>query len=141
MGYTNFIQDPNKKPSSLEKLDWMIEDALSQGKEVYILAMSNENFRNVGEAIKTYEGLTGVHGAICVNGTIDLVIAGDEHDARRIARSLHEKTGERVAIIRYNGTAHTYLDIREALDVTKQKGEPWHVYNPDTESIDALIKN
>jgi len=95
MGYTTFVPDPDKKPSSLERLDWMLEDASARGNEVYILAVSK----------------------------------------------LHEKTGEKVAIVRYDPAAHTCLDIREAMDVTGKGGDPWHLYDPNTESIDALIKN
>jgi len=54
-GYTNFVPDPDKKPSSLDKLDWMLEDASSQGKEVYILAMSRENYKNPDDATKSMQ--------------------------------------------------------------------------------------
>jgi hypothetical protein len=141
MGYTNFVPDSSKRPSSLEKLDWMLEDASLHGNEVYILAMSRANFRNSDETVQKYSGLTGVHGAVCVNGTIDFVVIGDENTAKAIARELHEKTGEKIAIVKYDSKSHTYLDIREAMDVTGKKGDPWHLYDSKTESIDALIKN
>jgi DNA-binding LacI/PurR family transcriptional regulator len=140
MAYTNFVPDSSKGPSSLERLDWILEDASSRGNELYILAISGANFRNPDDAAKKYAGLRGVHGAVCVNGTIDFIVIGNEKAAKAIARELHEKTGEKIAIIKYNPDSHTYLDIREAMDVTKKSGDPWHLYKPETESIDALIK-
>ncbi|GEM_PF-6218212 len=141
MGHTTFIPDQDRKPSSLDKLDWLLEEAYSSEREVYILAMSKGKLRNPEDIVQQCAKLANISSAILVNGTIDFVVVGDENSAKAVARKLHEQTGEKIAIIKYVPLGHTYLNIREALDVTERKGDPWHFYNPDTESIDALLKN
>ena len=140
MDYSTFIRT-GYKPDRFDELKLYLNRAKRIGKPVYVLTMSKEDHfhEKITEKLKE---LPGVIYALPVNGTIDVIMAGTEKEAKELAKKLYIETSEHIGCVKYDGDnmINFYVTLKDAISIARKKNKPWHVYNPNEDSLDALIK-
>lgn len=138
MAYSTF-QEMGYPGDNFDRLKFHIRGA-GKTQPVYILAISIEDYpiESVREKMKGVKGIKAIHQ---VNGTIDLVVKGEEQ-AKRVATELYRRTMAPIGIVKYEGQdmCNLYLDLREALDISREEGRMFHFYDQNKDSLQAIVK-
>ena len=144
MVYSNLIEDPKQRPGALDMMDIHLKRARAraEGQEVYVLAMSREDFDDPTEAARTFRDMPGVFEALPVNGTIDVIMRGTAEQAEELARRIHIETGQQIGYVRYEGQAPSrmYMDVRAAITTARKEGKPCRMYDPAKDSLRVIIE-
>ena len=140
MGYSTFMEN-GYKPSKFDELKFEIASA---GRKELVYIVVTEANNNSLETISEYlqKAITIKSRAICqVNGTIDLVIKGEE-EAKKAALELHKQTNQYVGVVKYEGQnmGKLYLDIKEAIQAAEEKKMPYFFYDPKIDSLQAKLE-
>ncbi len=140
MEYTSYIET-GRGPDQLDLLERRIKVAGAGGKEVYILAIPRGEY-DASELKELCFDVEEVHSALNVNGTIDIVVAGDYKKAEDIGREIFTHTGQEVGCVKYSGESMSpfYLLIKKAIRAAKDRLSPVHTYDPSKDSTSAKIK-
>ncbi len=141
MGYSTYMEDRTLVADSYDIMGFEIERALRNKKPVYVLSMSREDF-NSEDYIKQLREIEGVHYVLPVNGTVDVIVAGHKEEVKNVARKVYEQTGQNIGCVEYNGEdmLSFYITLKEAIDIAREKREPWHFYDPKEDSLEALVE-
>lgn len=146
MGYTTYVEDPKQKPGQFDWLQIYLDRAFRKGKPVYFLVVSREDHMyDADDVVERLKKIPGVDEALPVNGTIGCIATGEREKIEGLAKKIHAEThGEPVGCIEYgakykNNMTNFYVKIKEALDTTREHKKPWHIYNPEEDSLQALI--
>jgi hypothetical protein len=142
MDHTTYIEDANQKPDQFELLRIHLGRAVASGKPVYVLTLSTENFRHPDSTAESLKKIPGIYEALAVNGTIDCIMSGTEDEVKVLAEKLHVETGDQIGCVKYSGDNMVafYVMLKDSISIAREKNEPWHIYNPAEDSLDAIIQ-
>jgi len=104
----------------------------------YVLSIKVENETEVRTLIEKEMKLNDVFS---FNGTVDLIVQGKDF-ALEMAKKVSETTNEQVGVVEYSGqkVEDLYRDMKGAIKLAKDKKVQVHLFNPETDSLEALLK-
>ncbi len=118
----------------------MRSKAIARNGDAYVLAVKTDYpAAELKEPLKDMEGYFSVIG---LKGRINVVVEG-ERQAKEIANKVFEILESPVGIVKYEDDHHSIsiqVDLLKTIRIAKNKGENVHLYDPSTESLEALIE-
>ncbi len=137
MVYTTFIEN-GYKPDAYDNLEFAV-NWVGKGISAYVLAIKNSGGVSEEKIKKITSNLDNIERVISVNGYIDVVIKGNNHEG--IANKIHNETKKPLGIVKYNkhNMGKLYCELSEAVDIAEEQRKPYHLYNPKKDSVEALV--
>ncbi|RLE44252.1 hypothetical protein DRJ19_00755 [Candidatus Woesearchaeota archaeon] len=145
----------------ISRLKFVLEGAYGKGcnRLVYVLGTGIED-HPVKNPTKKVKGLVeriikknnlpiNLRHVCQINGLVHVVVYGSKKDAKKVQESVEKIAREffcdsraRIGIVEYKGESvgDVYCELYDALRIVREKGGMFHFYDPENDSIDAILR-
>jgi hypothetical protein len=118
----------------------MHSKVVAKNGDTYVLAAeSHYPAAELRKSIKDIDGFCSTYG---LTSRINVVVAGQEQ-AMEIANKVYEILQSPIGIVKYedyHNILSLQVDSLKAIRIARKKKERIHLYDPSTESLDAIIE-
>ncbi|MBW2980729.1 hypothetical protein KY360_04915 [Candidatus Woesearchaeota archaeon] len=139
MKHTSYAESGGVGPT---QYDWLLQrlNATARVSKGPVYVVGIERVENDATAIRDMcKDIPEARRAMDVNGTVDVIVAGDSHKAEEVGRAIFRCTGQPVGGVRYDPEDEgvLYLNLRSAIKAAMRADSPFHEYDSSRDSLQA----